>query len=283
MGDSIAAYFNGSCFRNETLDKEGWPYYETTYDVDIEIRALINSELVSFSKNILDHTFTETDGVWGDYHTFSPGMDIHCAPRNTVFIISPIRVGVFDGMGDFQLMVSGMFSGFVPYGYFRGNPVHVSCNVLMINGGVLCYGTLSVDLFVSKIRVWNYDCFLFLYEDTTSTYAVDGGNSPYKALSSPGSYTIYKLTPSASDISISSVLTFSGFGNPAYIWYSKNWETIVVKGSTAEDGIYRYSSSGYTQIQSGFTDIEPVYISPDGNVVATTTKIYIEGETTVRS
>lgn len=287
-GDNITVHLEGSQSM-AGFEKAGegafiyHRYYYTLYQYTLFVKVFDGETLHSFEAQLLDVNVGQSSSFFNvfqgldeydnsKYSATTIATNVRCAPRNTGFITGFLRSPhLTTEMGPQKLMSPSMYDGAPPTGGEGGivpnsNFVKVEFNFFTVQNGTFYTGLVDVDIFISYISRWNYDGTAFLYIDVTYEHT-------YGNFTQLGSYTIYGLELSGG-LTLVPLLTISGVSNPAYIWYSKNWETIVIKGSTSEDGIYRRESGSYAKIQDGFTDVEPVYISHDGDTVITQQKIY---------
>lgn len=73
-------------------------------------------------------------------------------------------------------------------------------------------------------------------------------------------------------------LEMQNSGRSAFVWFSANYDIVIVKGSVDKDGIWIKTAGVYSKLVDGFEYTEPVYLSADGTLIALPDKIYVNGE-----
>jgi hypothetical protein len=283
-GDEIYAFLSGTNTIGALYETyNGKNYYEVFYNIDIVIKVLYGELVYTHTTTLISHFFRRNDALCildnGDNFTIGDqwypacvATTLYCAKRNTVFVTTILPAGSLVWYS--IILTANTHSISFP----EKTPFHHAGNIFHVKDGALYKGTTTEEIFISNILGWNYSCTRFLYKNTTLNYTdTDPGMVvQHPADNEDGTVSVYELRIEDEVVVLDSIFTFSGISNDTYFYHSKEWETIVVKGATTGDGIYRYNNSthSYDQLQDGFTDQEPVYISYDGTVVATKTMIY---------
>lgn len=283
-GDEIYAFLSGTNTIGALCETyNGRNYYEVFYNIDIVIKVLYGDLVYTHTTTLISHFFRRNDAlcILDNGDNFSIGdqwypacvaTTLYCAKRNTVFVTTILPAGELVWYS--IILTANTHSLSFP----TKTPFHHDGNIFHIKDNVLYKGTTTEEIFISHILGWNHSCNRFLYKDTTLGYTdTDPGMVvQHPADNETGTISVYEIRVEAGVVVLESIFTFSGFDFDTYFYHSKEWETIVVKGATTGDGIYRYNSvtHSYDQLQAGFTDQEPVYISHDGAVIATKTMIY---------
>ena len=91
---------------------------------------------------------------------------------------------------------------------------------------------------------------------------------------------IFELVKSGTSVTLIELMIFArrwDYPNMLF-WFSENYETIMLKGTASNDGVWVRSGNSYSALVSDVSGyVEPVYISRDGTCVALKDKIYING------
>lgn len=270
----FAEFIGGQSLASETTTAL-YIDYTILYEISIRISRVINGVISTSDVGIMNHEFSPyVDSLisFVDSGTTPPSrypacmaMRPYCAPRNVVFIYTEITPD--SGVeGDFKscLFASDLMSP-------TGMPLYqLAANLFVVSGSSILYGTTNAKILIDNIKKWSYDGRKFLYIE--QNFSINAS-----ACISIGSFTgklIFYIVTNTPDIVAG--LTINDYTSSTIFWHSKNFDVIVVKGTSSQDGVYKLSGSTYSKI-ADFTDEEPVFLSDNGEIIALKGMMFVDG------
>lgn len=258
----------------EVYDPTRLTVNKVRYNTDILITYKYNDAIISHREVLLDHAFSHyVDSNLSFFdETTNPrlafptcvNMVPYAAPRNVVLMCTVVDNGT-DAVLVFFSPSLMLNTGLALY--------QLSNNVFVRNGASVVSNTVDVPMIISNILRWSYDCKRFIYKEVT--FSIPDYLTRMGDITPTGKLLIYEITSVAS---MSVVFEITSYSASTIIWHSKNFDSLVIKGTPTQDGVYKREGSGYTKLFD-FTDEEPVFLSDDGSIIAVKTKIHMDGVT----